>query len=264
MRSSTMIAVLAALMVPVVIHAQAVGVIQTVEGNRIDGTFKWLSAAKAYEVTARGQNVNMQLPLEKVADMRIVEPAGLKAAIQAVQGGNAVAAIPVLEKISVDYTNLQWDRPAIQYLVEAYLKSGDVKKALSACERAIAANPEAAYKGEIAVSYWRALLKDDKITKLEDALGRAVASGDQYSSAYALMLRGDQLVAKGDTKENRQAALKDGYLRVVMLYKDVPEAQPEALYKAMKCFEAIGHSRGADKMRTALKTEFASSEWAKK
>jgi hypothetical protein len=49
---------------------------------------------------------------------------------------------------------------------------------------------------------------------------------------------------------------------VVTLYKSVKAAQPEALYKAAQCFEKLGQSSRADSMRTELKRDFGSSEWA--
>jgi len=263
-RTIGLFAVCAAVVAPLAVQAQATGFMTTVDGRTIEGTFRWKPAAKTYMVMPKGVSAEMELALDKVADLRIAEPAALKTAVQQVQSGAAAVAVPALEKIATEYTNLQWDRIAVRYLVDAYIKSGDTAKALQTCERAVAANPEAAYQGEIAVAYWRTLLKAERVTKLDELLDKAVQSGDQYSSAFALMLRGDRMVAKGESKENRQNALKNGYLRVVMLYRDVPEAQPEALYKAMKSFEALGQSTYAEKMRTRLTTEFGSSEWARK
>jgi len=51
---------------------------------------------------------------------------------------------------------------------------------------------------------------------------------------------------------------------VITLYKSERAAQPEALFKAAKCFEKLGQTQRADQLRTTLKGEFGSSEWAKK
>ena len=73
-------------------------------------------------------------------------------------------------------------------------------------------------------------------------------------------MRGDMLM---ESKQPRDA-LKDGYLRVVILYENVRSVQPEALYKAAKAFEAIHQNPNAEKMRSILRTKYASSEYARK
>ena len=53
-------------------------------------------------------------------------------------------------------------------------------------------------------------------------------------------------------------------MRVVTLYTAITDAQPEALYKAAKCFEKLGQSARADQMKTILKDKYGQSEWAHK
>ena len=59
-------------------------------------------------------------------------------------------------------------------------------------------------------------------------------------------------------------ALRDGYLRVVLLYRSEKEVLPEALYKAGKCFEKAGQASRAEQMRNELKKDFSASPWAQK
>jgi tetratricopeptide (TPR) repeat protein len=159
---------------------------------------------------------------------------------------------------------LKWDKPAIRLLAEAYLKSGDTDKAIKICENIGNADPTAFYLGEIAPMYWQALLKANRAAKVEELVVKAIKSGDRVASAFALIMRGDLVLATGDTPENANKALRDGYLRVVLLYKSEQEAQPEALYKAGKCFEKAGQSARAEQMRTELKKVFPTSPWAQK
>ncbi len=244
--------------------AQIAGVITTPEGRKIEGTIKWNVRDKAYGITAKGGNVELQLTRENIADIQIPRPKELDAAIASIQSGNAAAAVPVLEKLSNDYLMLQWDTVATRYLAEAHVKAGAPDKALRVCEKVIAANPDAAFLGEMAPAYWQALLKSDRVSKVEDLMAKAIKSGDRLASANALIMRGDVILAAGDTNENAKKALIDGFMRVVTLYKSEKAAQPEALYKAAKCFEKLGQSSRADQMRTTLKGEYASSEWARK
>lgn len=254
----------AALLVPGVSLGQVQGKIQTTDGSVIEGTFKWLSSKKVFQVTPKGKNVTMELELSKVQAKSIPEPKAFRQAMAAWSAGNAAGAIPLFERIVEEYANLDWDAKALECLVQAYIKNGDAKKALAVCEKSIAANPEAAFKGPVAVSYWRALLKTGRGSKLDEVLTKAIASGDRYSSAFAHLLRGDQILEKSDSKSEQEKALRDGYLRVALMYTDVKEAQPEALYKTYKAFEALGQTGRADTFRNNLKTNYAQSEWARK
>ena len=134
----------------------------------------------------------------------------------------------VLEKIASDYMMLQWDKPATRYLAEAHVQAGNADKAIAVCEKVIAADPEAAYLGEMAPVYWQALIKRERLSKVEELLGKAIKTGDRPASANALIARGDLIQAGGgDANELAKKALRDGYLRVVTLYRSERSAQPE-------------------------------------
>jgi len=244
--------------------AQITGVITTMENRTIEGSIKWKPSTKAYAITAKGGNVELEMVPSSVKELQIPKPKELDAAIANVQSGSAAAAIPVLEKIANDYLMLQWDAVATRLLADAYVKAGEPEKAIRVCEKVIGTDPEKAYLGEMAPSYWQALLKAGRTSKVEDLLAKAVKSGDREASAFALVMRGDLILATGETNEIAKKALRDGFLRVVTLYKSVRTVQPEALYKAAKCFDKVGQSARADQMRTALKSEFGASEWARK
>jgi tetratricopeptide (TPR) repeat protein len=154
---------------------------------------------------------------------------------------------------------LQWDEPATRALAAAYLADNKSADALRVCDKVIAAKPEAAYTGEIAPIYWQALLKAGRGAKLEDLLEQAIKTGTPEATAPALIMRGDALFAKGDFK----GALKDGYLRVVTLFRSVRSAQPEALFKAAKAFDQLNQPSRAESFRKQLLTDFGSSDWAR-
>jgi tetratricopeptide (TPR) repeat protein len=244
--------------------AQVAGTIVTAEDRKIEGAVKWKAREKAYAITAKGGSVELQIALASVKELQIPKPKELDAAAKNVQEGSAAAAIPALEKIAADYLMLQWDKPATRLLADAYVKSGDAEKAIRACEKVIASDPDAAFLGEMAPSYWQALLKAGRTSKAEDLVTKAIKSGDREASAFALLMRGDLIAASGDSPEVTKRSLRDGYLRVVTLYKSVKAAQPEGLYKTAKCFEKLGQTSRADQWRTTLKGEFGSSEWARK
>lgn len=242
--------------------AQIAGTITTLEGKSMTGAIRWKVREKAYAITQN--NIDIEMPLANVKDVQVPKPKELDGAVANIQSGSAAAAVPVLEKIANDYLMLQWDKVATRLLTDAYIKAGEADKAIRVCEKIIASNPEAAYLGEMAPAYWQALMKAGRGSKVEDLVTKAIKTGDREASAFALIMRGDIILASGETNDIAKKALRDGFLRVVTLYKGVKPAQPEALYKAAKCFEKLGQTARADQMRTTLKGEFSASEWARK
>lgn len=256
-------ALLALLFLVPAANAQIEGKIRTKDKQVVSGKIRWLPTKKIYVVTqtrSGGQSFDFELPLDKVDKVAVAKPAKFDAAVNAVKGGKAAAAVPVLQDIVKTYAMLQWDEPAARYLAEAQLASGDASSAITTCEGLIKTKPELAYLGELAPTYWQALLRTGKSGKLGDLITKAIAEGDREVSASALIMRGDMLM---DRKEALNA-LKDGYLRVVVLYENVKSVQPEALFKAAKAFDTLNQTSNAEKMRTKLRTKYPSSEYAKK
>ena len=242
------------------------GTIKTTTGETQKGNIRWSTRDKAYVVT-KG-NIELQVKESDVDVLDIDKPASFDAAVEQVQKGQGAAAIPALQKITKDYQHLQWDKVAGRYLADAYIAASKAEDALKTCQNIISGEPSAAYKGELAPAYWKALLALGRTPKLESELAKAAKSGDRFSSGSALILRGDVILKAGnESADAAKQALTDGYLRVVYLYNDQEVAsrlQPEALYKAALCFEKLGQSGRADDMRTTLKKKYASSPWAAK
>jgi len=244
------------------VFGQIQGTLINTDNKPFTGLLKWKVREKAYNVTAN--NMDMEIPLASVADIQVAKPKDLDNAEKQIAAGNSATAIPLLEKVSKDYFMLKWDKPAIRLLAEAYLKSGETEKAIKICENIGNADPTAFYLGEIAPIYWQALLKANRTAKVEELVVKAIKSGDRIASAFALIMRGDLVLATGETPDNALKALRDGYLRVVLLYKSEKEALPEALFKAAKCFEKAGQAARAEQMRSELKRDFPTSPWAQK
>jgi len=260
MRKSIM-AVLAALAASAA-FADITGSVTTEQGDVHKGVVRWSTRDKAYAITTKG-GVEIQVKPTEVAEMDIDKPAGYDEAVAKVESGQGKAAVGALQKIVKDYAHLQWDKTAGGYLARAYVSAGDAAKGLRACEEIIDADETAAFKGELAPAYWDALLALGRDAKLESCLEKAAKSGDRYSRGASFIKRGDIILKKkGEGNDAVKQALSDGYLRVVLLYTDVPQLQPEALGKAAKCFEKLGQAGRADAMRTQLKQGFPDSPWA--
>lgn len=265
MRKSIMTA-LAALTAGAVFGA-ITGSIVTETGDVQKGTLRWSTRDKAFAVTTKG-GIEIQVKPADVAELNVDKPDGFDAAVEQCNKGQAAAAIPALQKIVKDYSHLKWDKTAGRYLAEAYIATGKAEEGLKACQPIISAEPAAAYQGDLAPAYWEALLKLGRRSQLETALQKAAKSGDPFSVGAAQIKRGD--LALLDGKESADAAKKalvDGYLRVVLMCDDpeiAPRLQPEALYKASRCFEKLSQSGRAEDMRIRLKQRYAASPWAAK
>ena len=261
---NTFCALCAILVAAAVQAADPTGTLYNVNGGQTRGKLQWRNSAKEYVVTTnRG---SFTFPADQVERVDVDPPAELNAAIKRVQSGSGLAsAIKTLETIAKDYRHLTYDREATQWLAAAYLKEGNAAKAVSACEAVIRDDPEAAYMGAMAVQYWQALIKDGKTAQLDRHLEKAIASGDKIAAASALVARGDAIMARGNSRANCEEALRDGYLRVILLYAD-PEtdAYPAALYKGAQAFDGMGQGARAGKLREQLKRDCPSSEWARK
>jgi len=219
------------------------------------GLIKYKPASKVYVITD-SQGISITISQADVERVAVKEPAELESAAKLVQGGQPALAIANLEKILKDYEGMGPDAKAARWLAEAYVKS-DPGKAVAMCERVISTNPRIATDPDFASVYWKALVDTPNSgSKLKRALDDAIATGPRPLVAQALITRGDMEKKIGNTKGNLENALIDGYLRVVVLYKDVKEVQPAALYNAIKCFEALNQGGYADRMRKILLADY--------
>ena len=206
--------------------------------DSVSGEITYSRRAKIYEVQSK--KMKQEIPLADVVKLEIPKPAGLK----------DDASPAALQKIVDEYYMLYWDKPATRMLANALIRDGQASKALDVCQKVINEDKSAAFKGEIAPAYWTALMKTGKTDRLENCLNKAATSGDRATSAAALIMRGDMIVdAGGDKPDALKKALRDGYLRVALMYADCPDQKREALGKAAACFDKMGQASRAEKLR---------------
>ena len=251
MTKKTLILSLAALAVPELFAIQ--GTIST-EAESFAGDIKWHAREKKY-IVEKGK-ITKEFKLADVTGVDVAKPAGFDKAVQLVQDGQGASAIGTLTKIVSDYRMLKWDKPAGRYLAMAHLAAGYAQKAYDACQAIVSEDKSAAYSGDLAAAYWESLLKLGKTEQLEGLLKKASAAGDRQSSAAALVMRGDIIVAgSNDKPDELRRALRDGYLRVVLMYQDASCAREraEACLKAAQCFDKLGQSARAEQLRAQAK-----------
>ena len=218
------------------------------------GDVKWNRVSKEYAVTVKkgGASMTFTYALAEVVDLDVQKPANYDALVAAVERGRGAGAVLDLAGIVQGYKMLKWDKPAARWLVEAHLQANDPQKAFEAAQAIVAEEKSYAYVGDFAPAYWKVLLKLGKHQQLENCLKKAAASGDRASSANALVMRGDVIIANGgDKAETYRKALVDGYLRVALMCKDAPcaAARAVALEKCAFCFDKMGWAARAEEMR---------------
>ncbi len=247
-----------ALIALIAVQSWAVQGTITTETDSKTGEIKWQSRSKQYIVSIKKGStmVDLEFKLADVVSIDIAKPSTLDKAIAQVEAGQGSSAIGTLKKIVEDYRMLKWDRPAVRYLALAYLSTGDAKKAYDVCQGVIGDDKSAAYSGEMAFAYWKSLAKLGKRTELDSLVKKAISQGDRKASAAAFIMRGDMIVAdtNGSTDGLNQA-LRDGYMRVVLMYSDPACASErvEAMGKAADCFDKLGQAGRAEKMRSQAK-----------
>ena len=243
--------------------AEAEGQIVKTDGKLIKGVIYWNGMDKIYSVKS-GQ-IELTIRLADVKSVSVKEPPEIRSALQQMKDNNLPPAIAALEKIAQDYNMLQWDAIATRWLAEAYVRDGKPGQAVRVCERVAEKRPEAAISSEMAPWYWQALLADNRNSKLDELLKKADTSPLPIAQARANIMHGEILRKDSKNKE----ALRDGYLRTVVLFKGVrdpaiQDARAEALYKAARCFDDLGLIAPATRMRTTCMSEHANTDWAQR
>lgn len=222
----------------------------------LKGNIKWQSRGKQYIISVKkgSTTVDMERKLVDVTNLDIPTPPGYEKAVAQVENNQGLAAVTTLSKIVSDYRMLVWDKPAGRYLALAYLSAGNAQKAYEACQPIISEDKAAAYTGDLAAAYWQALMKLGKNDLLETLLKKATSTGDRQASAAALVMRGDILVhTSNDNPEKLRQALRDGYLRVALMYQDCRRECVEGMRKAASVFDKLGQTARAEKLRGQAK-----------
>lgn len=232
-------------------------IVKSPDNKRMRGDIRWSQSKKEYIITAN--DVTMTLKPSQVSKVIVPMPAGFDKAVKNVAAKRYDAALPVLNKIMTDYKMMDWDVKATRYAAEAHLGMKNAKKAILLCEQLIRNNPQAAYQGEIAEIYWQALVEGDRTATLRKVMAKVIKNGPRELVPLVQIRRADVDMKAGKYKE----ALVDGYLRTAVFFAEDKRYAPEALYKAMECFQQLNEPTNAEKMRKKLMADFPDSEYNK-
>ncbi len=140
------------------------GRITLTNDQSVAGMLMWQPASKTYRVIGG----NLVLPLSKIKSVQVKEPDHLELALKMIERGDYTQPIPILLKITEEYTMLQWDQPAYRWLAECYLRTGQPSKVLAVYTKAsrLVAHPHP----DILPLYLEALLDLGEIKRVEQML----------------------------------------------------------------------------------------------
>jgi hypothetical protein len=229
-------------------------------GQRATGIVRYMAASRSYEISVPN-GPTREIRADEIANVILAQPpAQLETALQAVQRANYQQAIPILTTIVADYAMFGPDIQAGEALLQAYVRSSRAEEAVRVGDEIIRRNPEAQQRAAFAGAYWEALLELGRTAALRTAIEGAISSGSRELAAAGLLRRGDL-----EMRDNRpREALVDGYLRVILLFRDIAIVQPEALFKAIRAHEALNEVAYAERWRQRLLTTYGTSEFAQK
>ena len=236
--------------------------VQLATGEVLQGSLSWLPADKKYVLGVKqggGPVIEKKFSASDVVQFRVKEPqewAGLRQAAAKTPD----AALARLQAFAEGYRRLQWDGEAGALIAQILLRKGQAKQAIDACRKIVQGNDRAAWDSPMAPFYWQAMIESGSTTGLAGLLDKAATSPDRNIAGQACIKRGDLLDQEGKTAD----ALKDGYLRGVFLFADLPAVQAEALYKAAVAFDKRHQAANAEKMRQQLTSRHPGSSWTKK
>lgn len=228
------------------------------DGRELTGTrIKWFETRKEYQVeNADGSMI--PVPLDEVESVEVAKPAEYDKALQALAAKQYDVAIPILEDLVMKYRRLQWDAKSRELLANACLAKQDYKKAVQVLSDLMANTSKNLITDDQHVLYWTALLGAQMTSSLKKDLAETIAGDSKPLAALAMIKRGDVNKAEG----KREDAVLD-YMRVVLVYDEVREAHPEALFKAIQLLEEMRDPK-ADELKKKLVSLYPDSPYGRR
>ncbi|MDA0577461.1 MAG: hypothetical protein O3B24_05120 [Verrucomicrobia bacterium] len=224
----------------------APGRIVKINKQELTGNITWLASQRGYEVAAGSTRTSVSL--NQVASIQVAPPAEL---VRAIQSGDTAT----LSRIVDSYRMLGPDLDAMRALAEGLRRAGKGQEALDRFKKVMEHRAPETVPAEVSRVYWNILLDAERYDDLRNQLTAAIEKGPRPQVATAQLLRGEMDMRRKQYRE----ALVNGYLRTIVLFANVKAVQPEALLKAALCFDELGESQNAEKMRRKLAQEYPGS-----
>jgi hypothetical protein len=240
------------------LSARAVDVVHLTNGKSIQAKdIQWREGEQSYRVTTPDE-VTMPIPKAQVESLEIAKPATFGQAESMVAAKQYTPAVPILDDIVGKYKMRVWDNEARKLLAQCHMALNAPKKAADVLEGYMSSVPKAEIPADAIMMYWKALLAAGRGATLKKELDEVVAAGARPMAAAAMLMRGNMNRDAGQ----KEIAVQD-YMRVWILFENVKEVQPEALFKTAELLEEMRDPR-ADEVKKKLVQEYKDSEYAAK
>lgn len=250
-------AILVTMVTVLAFSAQAETGVILKNGRRLAGKLlEWRESTQEYVLTT--DETTLPIPLAQVARVVVDKPAEFDQAVAQIKARQFEQAISTLEKIIRRYKRMNWDAEAARVMAEACLVSNNPKKAVSAMESLFAVVSRDQVPATLQMTYWKALLASGATDQLQKELDKVIGAGAPDMVATAYVIRGNAFLKAGQEDE----ALSD-FLKVITLFQNQKEVQPEALFKAADLLDKARDPRGAD-LRQKLSKDYPGNPFASK
>jgi len=196
------------------------------------------------------------LTFPKGTAVYVDKPEAYDAAVRMIQSREWDRAVDALQKIVRDYRLLQWDNRAKALLARVYAEKGEYEKAVAAYDETLKEIPGILEEDEVRRGYLKALRGAGQVDRLMPVLGESIANSSRELAAQALMMRAQLYVQQGELT----LALYD-FVIVAEMFRDIPEVQPEALFKAAEILGKLGDPKAAE-FTSRLAKEYPDSSFA--
>ncbi len=250
-------AIIVALVSALAFSAQAETGVLLKNGRRLTGKLlEWRDSTQEYVLTT--DETTLPIPLAQVARVVVDKPSEFDQAVAQAKARQFEQAIPKLESIIRRYKRMNWDAEAALVLAEACLEANNPRKAVSAMESLFAVVSREQVPATLQMTYWKALLASGATDQLQKELDKVIGTGAPEMVAVVYVVRGNAFLKTGQEDE----ALSD-FLKVITLFQNQKEVQPEALFRAADLLDKAGDPRGAD-LRQKLGKEYPGNPFAVK
>ncbi len=202
------------------------------------------------------QEGRFPVPAANVRDVRVAEPERWGQGNHMLRNQRYDDAVSVFRDIIRDYNRLGWDLRARSKLARAYAGQGEHGRAIAQYEELFKAQTPTSEQRR---NYWSALLAAERYSTLKHELDTVIAEGERQDIAVAHLMRGNLHAAEGNTME----AVFD-YLRTHILFEEVAEVQPEALYRAAERLDTLRETEHAERLRQVLRQRYPGSDYARR
>jgi tetratricopeptide (TPR) repeat protein len=184
------------------------------------------------------------------------EPAAFTRAREFMARKRYAEAIKLFAEVMRTHRFLVWDRRAEGLLAEAQFMAGDDEAAILTYERILAYSPALKDEPTAYNRYLTALQRSGNVAKLLPLLDVAIRTGPRETAARAQLMRGKARLAADEP----DAAVLD-FMRTADLFRDIAEAQAEAVFYTATTLEQLKDGRAQEYIER-MGEEFSDSPFA--